>query len=225
MKKYNGKQDDPYVDYFKNHYNYSFTNNDVNTYVQWFRTQWNFIKAHIKIKQKDKILEVGCGVGGFYYLLQEDGYKNYSGIELDAQAVKFANSYFKSKNFRHIAVEKMKVAARYDKVFSFEVLEHVDNPTDVIKRIHSFLKKDGIFCGTSPFPYAKNVYADKTHKYVLHPKNWEKLFLEQGFKSVRLYPMSFVPYIWRFFPNLNIRLPFYIPLQYFVSTTLIIATK
>jgi len=114
---------------------------------------------------------------------------------------------------------------KYKTIFAFEVLEHLYNPQDGIKQIKDLLDEDGIFIGTSPFPFKKNVLADKTHRFCLHPENWKKFFLENGFKKVEIYPMSFIPFVWRINKHLNIRLPFYISIKHFISTTLIIAKK
>lgn len=211
-----------YKDYFKTHYKYDFSDKNLQNYKDWFYPQWNIIKSLIKIKKDSSILEVGSGIGGFYSFLNNN---RYIGVELDEEAVKFANNYFNTDVFLNTPLEKLKYENKFDYVFAFEVLEHLYNPLDAIKQINSFLKKDGIFCGTSPYPFYKNVVPDKTHLFVLHPDNWKRLFLLSGFKEVELYPMTFYPLIWRINKKLNFKLPFYLPFGGFVSTTLIVARK
>jgi len=46
-----------------------------------------------------------------------------------------------------------------------------------------------------------------------------------GFRSVKLYPMSFFPFLWRVHSGLNIRLPLFLPFSHFISTCLIVAEK
>ena len=94
-----------------------------------------------------------------------------------------------------------------------------------LKSKQPLLSPGGYFCGTTPYPYYKNIVGDKTHVSVLHPENWKRLFMQQKFRSLELYPMSFFPYIWRINKRFNIRLPFYFPLHGFISTCLIIAKK
>ena len=183
-------------------------------------SQWRYIQRYINLKDKDSVLEIGAGVGSFYSFLPEQIY--YDGLELDSSAVKFANEHFGHSIFHCTPIEKFITNKKYDYVFAFEVLEHLDNPDLVIKKIHSLLKKGGIFIGTSPYPYPKNILGDSTHKYVLHPENWKKLMVESGFNSVSLYPMSYIPYLWRIQPKLNIRIPFYISSPLFISTCLFI---
>lgn len=217
MKKVN------YKGYFRRHFNVSFSEKDILNYKKWFYSQWNFINSKIKIKPDDKILEIGSGFGGFYNFLKTK--KNYVGLELDPDAVQFANKYFDTKNFKNRSIEELKTGENFDFVFAFEVLEHLQNPLDVIERISRLLKVKGVFCGTSPYPYYQNVVADSTHLFILHPENWRILFLRSGFRKVELYPMSFFPLLWRFKPRFNLRIPFYIPFPSIISTTLIIARK
>lgn len=212
-----------YNNYFKKHLGYSYSEKDILGYRKWFYAQFKFINSKIRIKKTDKILEVGSGIGGVYSYLQKD-FPNYIGIELDKDAVKFSNNYFHTDKFINKPLEEVK-NKKFDKIFAFEVLEHLENPLESIVDIYNLLSKDGVFCGTSPYPFSKNVIADKSHLYVLHPVNWEKLFLMTGFKTVELYPLSFLPFIWRINKRLNIRLPFYIPFYGFISTCLIIARK
>jgi SAM-dependent methyltransferase len=212
-----------YKDYFRDHYKSAFSEKDILNYQDWFYSQYRFIKS--KIEPVGNILEIGSGLGGFFSLLPKENQKNYFGLELDADSVKFANSYFRSAVFLNKSLEEFEPKNKFRIVYAFEVLEHLDNPIFGIRKISNFLENDGIFIGSSPYPYKKNVLADKTHNFVLHPKNWNRLFLNNGFKNVELFPMSFFPYLWRVNTNLNIRLPFYLPFKYFVSTCLIIAKK
>ncbi len=213
-----------YNEYFKNHYKSTFSVKDIENYQKWFTAQWNFINKQIAIEKDEKVLEIGSGVGGFYAFLKGKDI-DYIGLEPDNQAMKFANAFFRKKIFHSIFLEEFSTEEKYNKIFAFEVLEHLENPLASIDKIYNLLKKDGIFCGTSPYPYYKNIVADKTHLSVLHPENWRHLFLLNGFKKVTLYPMSFFPYIWRVNKHLNYRIPFYVSFEGFISTCLIIAKK
>lgn len=213
-----------YTNYFADHYKVDFSQKEIDTYAEWFSAQLRYITSKVKLKQKANVLEIGSGFGGFYNML--DTYRfTYTGLEMDPKAVTFANLHFKTKSFKNTPIEKYTTKEAYKYVFAFEVLEHLENPKNVIRKIHSLLGKRGVFIGTSPYPFAKNVYADETHTYVLHPENWKKLFLDNGFSAVETYPMSFLPFLWRVHRNLNVLLPFYFPIKHIISTSLIIARK
>lgn len=217
------KSEEKYENYFKERYGYNFSQKDLYDFQKWFYSQWILIKNQIDFSKINNILEIGSSIGGFYSFLQSFHTTKFTGIELDKDAKDFATKLFANTNFIHSSFEKFDDNKKFDAIFAFEVIEHVDNPELVIKKIYSQLEKEGLFCGTSPFPFEKNIVCDKTHKYVLHPKTWERLFVEAGFAEVRVIPMSFFPFLWRINKKLNIRLPFYISWKFFISTTLIIA--
>jgi SAM-dependent methyltransferase len=199
---------------------------DLSRSDKWLYPQWKMILTKVDILPRDKILEIGSGFGGFFnYLKRIIPQKNYIGLELDIQACNFCQSYFNSDSFLTTSIENYKPKHKFDKIFAFEVLEHLENPRKVIEKIQHLLVPGGYFVGTSPYPFYKNIVADKTHLYVLHPENWKKLFVEAGFKNVQTYSMSFFPILWRISKFLNPRIPWYIPWSGIISTTLIIAKK
>ncbi|HSD98638.1 MAG TPA: class I SAM-dependent methyltransferase [Patescibacteria group bacterium] len=212
-----------YKNYFKRHYKYSFQERDIENYKKWFYAQWKIINYFIARKKYKSCLEIGSGIGGFYQFV-EAIIPHYKGVELDRAATKFSNAYWKSNCFFNTPFEKIS-HEKFDLIVAFEVLEHLENPNKSISKIYSLLKNKGMFVGTSPFPFAKNVRNDVTHLSVLHPENWKRLFLLNGFKKVILLPMSFVPFLWRINKRFNIRIPLYLPFPAFVSTCLIIAWK
>jgi 2-polyprenyl-3-methyl-5-hydroxy-6-metoxy-1,4-benzoquinol methylase len=92
---------------------------------------------------KKEVLEIGSGGGEFAYLLTQlgfavrgiepnEGYGNYSKSEygLDIQIGFAQNTEFVSESF--------------DFITTSHVLEHVDDPTLVLKKLHDWLKNDGI---------------------------------------------------------------------------------
>jgi 2-polyprenyl-3-methyl-5-hydroxy-6-metoxy-1,4-benzoquinol methylase len=190
------------------------------------RTIWGFVRRKSALTAGHSILELGAGLGGLYGMLRRDGLASqYVGLELDEEAVAFASRMFGDGKFSHCGIEDFDSPRQFGAVLAFEVLEHLPNPSAAIAKISSLLGAHGVFIGTTPFPYAKNVLADGTHLSVLHPLNWKRLFQQAGFSTISLYPCSFPPYLWRLNPRFNVRLPVFIPWKYIVSTCAIIAVK
>ncbi len=214
-----------YQNYFTNHYKVKLTEKDILDFEKWFLPQWKIINSQISIKENTSVLEIGSGVGGVFSLLKKKGEFDYTGIELDEKAVQFTNRFFKTNCFKVSPIEEFNVTKKYDYIFAFEVLEHLENPLLAVSKIASLLKKGGYFIGTTPYPYKKNIIADKTHLSVLHPDNWKRLFMLNNLTDIRLSPLSFPPFIWRIHSSLHSRIPFYISWPGFISTTLIIAKK
>lgn len=215
-----------YKNYFKDHYKVSFTSKDIMEWQGWFMGEWRLIKKHLKIREGMSVLDIGAGSGGFYQVLKEEcEWFSYRGLDLDKDIVKFANKHFDTNNFAQQKFEDYKPTRKHDLIVAFEVLEHVHNPSEIVAKIYRDLNKKGVFCGTTPFPFKKNIISDATHISVLHPDNWHRLFTDAGFKKVVTKPMSYPPLIWRIHPSLNFRIPFNVWLPGFVSTTLIYAEK
>jgi len=214
-----------YNDYYKNHYKVAFSESDIEEWCKWFDVQWKLINSKVKIKKGMRILEIGPGFGGFYKYLQDVKGVDYLGLDLDPEIVKFTNNYFHTNDFKFQQFETLNDKSGFDLIVAFEVLEHVENPTGVIDKVHQLLRPGGVFVGTTPYPFTKNIISDQTHISVLHPENWRRIFQLCGFKTTSLHPMSFAPFFWRVSSKLNIRIPFYVFLRGFVSTCLIIAKK
>jgi SAM-dependent methyltransferase len=212
---------DGYQGYFERHTGRSITFGDIESKVKWFYTLARLIERRIPFTADMRILEIGSGHGGFYGNL---GYRgDYTGLELDGSVASLTGEFFKTDDFKTVSFEEFDPEGLFDLVVAFEVLEHLEDPIESIIKIHDILQPAGTFCGTTPYPYRKNIVADDTHKYVLHPESWKRLFEMGGFKKIELRPVSYAPLLWRLDRRLNPLLPFYVPLPYFLSTCLIIA--
>lgn len=218
----NNNYRDNYRGYFEKRYGKGFSGKKIEEHKRKFYTRFKYIQKLINLYPEDKILEIGSGFGALYSFINN---KNYIGLELDSGMVEFTNKFFGTDIFINKSLEDFETKKRFDKIFAIEVLEHMENPVLCIAKIRDLLNPRGTFIGTTPYPSQYGVLANDTHIFVLHPENWRRHFLNCGFKTVQIYPMSFIPVLWRINQHLNIVLPFYIPLSNVYSTCLIIAQK
>jgi SAM-dependent methyltransferase len=209
-----------YTNYFSRQYSDNF-GKSLKQHIKFFHSTYKFIQKKRLIFPEAEILEIGSGLGVLYSFLNIPS--DYLGIELDDDARMFTEEVFGKDKFVSTSLESFSTDKKYDIIFAFEVLEHLENPVDDLDKIKFLLKPGGIFIGTSPFPFRKNIEVDETHLFVLHPLNWKRLFEITGFQNTKVIPMSFLPVIWRISRRLNFRLNFYISFKHFISTTLIIA--
>lgn len=211
-----------YNNYFKVHYNITFSEDDILNYSKWFNSQFNFIKRYIKDIDNATILEIWSWFWWFYKFIENKW--DYTWLEIDRDVCQFSNNRFWNK-FLNVSIEDFQTKKKYDYIFAFEVLEHLNDPIWVIKKINNLLKDWWIFIWTSPYPFKKNILADDTHLFVLHPLNWKRLFIKNWFNEVKTYPMSFLPFLRRINKYFNLILNTYIPINWFISTTLIFSKK
>ena len=220
-----------YSDYFKNHVGAQFN-------LDWVRKDSDFVYNQLRhIRRKVPfdsdlnvpVLEIGSGMGRLALLLNEAGFSDYTGLEIDSEALKFSQNLglesFKFINQEIKYFAKQNSEKRFSIVFCFETLEHIELPIQDLMAIHSLTKEGGLFICTTPYPFKKNIVSDETHLFVLHPINWKRLFEKCGFEDVIVTAMTFLPYMWRINKKWNFIIPFYIPGMKLFSTSLIIARK
>lgn len=197
---------------------------DLMQYRKWYFMWLEFINTKVPIFRHVHALEIGSGIGSVVSLLNQRGVL-ITGSDVSNKMLNIARRLIPKSDFVYCNIEKnIPKKDFYHLIFAFEVLEHLKNYKQGIQNIYKGLKKDGVFIGTSPYPYKKNLL-DPTHYSVRLPHEWKNEFMRQGFKDVSVSPMSFLPYIWRISKYLNIPIPFYISNSKCISTTLIIAKK
>jgi len=94
------------------------------------------------MKENADILEIGCGEGAFKSLIN---CRTYTGLEFSDRAIKKATA--KGLNVLKQTIEEYALLnnERFDIVCCFQVLEHVENPENFIKRSIACLKQGGKF--------------------------------------------------------------------------------
>lgn len=218
---------DKWDSYFHSHYkpvNKEWSKEDLHKYKKWYRTWIPYVANKSKISFKNKsVLELGCGIGAVSSLLSEQG-AVITGSDVARNMIKSASRL--NPHIPYVYYDVMNPFTEkkhFDVVIAFEVLEHVSNLKKAMKNIYDVLSPNGIFIGTTPYPYKKNM-KDPTHVNVHKPEFWKLLFTQNKFVT-KVSPMSFSPFLWRLPLSQNVVIPFRVSFPYFVSTTLIIACK
>lgn len=121
--------------------------------LRWWETvyddRYDFLESKLAGKRR-RVLDIGCGPGYFLKRGLERGWKCL-GVEPSRQAARHAkglgvgviNAFFDDSTASSIK-------ARFDAVHLSEVLEHVPDPAEVLKRAKGLLDAGGIICSVVP---------------------------------------------------------------------------
>lgn len=144
-------------------------------------------------KNEGKLLEVGCGNGGFLELAAK--HFDVEGMDISKYAIDSIKQTFGDK-VRIADIENTKLPPdHYDVIVILNVLEHLKKPGKVIDKIFYSLKKTGIVVGSVPHNYgfvgrlhtSFTNFIDKTHVSTYPPDHWQALFKQAGFKNLSFF--------------------------------------
>ena len=105
------------------------------------RRVWNEVNIALKdIGNAKTVLDIGCGMGTFVCELSQDKFKA-KGIDHSETSVKFANRAYGNK-FKCIDITKSSLKENsVDAITCMQVLEHIEEPIDVIEKLKKACKK------------------------------------------------------------------------------------
>lgn len=111
-----------------------------------------------RFTQPGSALEIGCGDGFMLDALRSLGW-SVSGTERTADMAKFASEHFGLKVYADDQ-EKLPSDAKFDMIVMFQVLEHLTDPLEQIKKCASLLKPGGrVIIGVPNFSSWQSKYA------------------------------------------------------------------
>jgi 2-polyprenyl-3-methyl-5-hydroxy-6-metoxy-1,4-benzoquinol methylase len=142
-----------------------------------------------KIIKDDKVLDISCGVGyGSALLSIESEAKDIVGVDVSEESIDFAKRvYHRHKNVFYIhgdgTVKSLFKPMQYDKIVSYETIEHVEDYRKFISNCYYWLKKDGVFIGSVP---NEDILPFNQDEHIFHIRHFtrkeiEELLMEAGF--------------------------------------------
>jgi SAM-dependent methyltransferase len=131
--------------------------------------------------KKNKILEVGSGLGYLTYAIYQQGY-DITGLDISSDAVKesqrkFGNHYVCQDVYQYA----MNNPEKFDIVILTEVIEHVQDPKGFCKVLISLLKAGGKLIITTP---NKSAYSPEAYWETELPPVHLTWFSENSFKAI-----------------------------------------
>lgn len=160
--------------------------------------------THMKVlnlvSKNKSVLEIGCATGQISRRLTENGCE-VVGVELDEESAIIAQKYCK----KVIVSDVCKIRASdylhyFDFILFMDVLEHLEDPWDVLKKMKVYLKDDGLVVISVPnianwgirwnlllgnFEYGPRGILDRTHLRFFNEKSAKRLLDDAGFDIVK----------------------------------------
>lgn len=109
-----------------------------------------------RIESFDSAIDIGCNTGVYSKIISDYGFKHVLGIDISDEMIKKASISFafredkKVLEYKVADAERIETEKKYNLVLCTEVLEHTDNPENVIENIKSILAPNGIAIITTP---------------------------------------------------------------------------
>lgn len=162
-----------------------------------------------------RILEIGCGEGEFAANLKGERSVHVTGIEPFAAAARVA----RLRLDRVLAVDVNSgilelQGHEFDCIVCNDVLEHLVDPWDTLKRLHPLMAPGGVLVASLPnmrfMPVLKDLVLkgewlyvdqgvmDRTHLRFFTRKSMQTLFEESAYQVVRIQGINAIQFPWKF---------------------------
>lgn len=149
------------------------------------------------LKQSDDILEIGCSVGYFLSVIVDKVNLAY-GTEWDNKARSYIQNVIHNSKIK-TAYNPQDFSQKFDKIFMFHVLEHIENPIEFLNNLKPLLKDGGkiyievpnvddILVKTFKNDAFKNFYYKKAHLYNFNETGLKYIFEKSNFN----YDIQFI---------------------------------
>lgn len=134
-------------------YNPDHYHNSRNLFIRFLSNlRTRLIIKLLIIKKEDEVLDLGCGAGNMLAAIKTG---HLTGIDLSPTLIRLAEKNLAGRNAILLigSVEDLPAqmrAKKYDKIFSSEVIEHIEHPEAMIDQILSVAKPDSLIVISFP---------------------------------------------------------------------------
>lgn len=137
---------------------------------------YDIIRGSLPMSEGDKLLDIGCGLGEFLSSVTTRGVKKF-GVDINEKYLDYCRD-----KFPDVVLKWSDVCDRlpfpdeeFDVVVSICVIEHVDNPTMLVREAFRVCRRGGIVCFVTP-----NIGRVKRLLMVVRGKRWVETDHRQG---------------------------------------------
>ena len=145
-----------------------------------------------RYKNQGKILDIGCGDGSLIKYLKYEGWEAY-GLDFQEVSSRYARENLNLNVFTGKLEEVEFDEEFFDIIILFHVLEHLDDPSSVLKKAKLLLKKDGYLLIEVPNfnSFESKLFRSKwvgisapLHLYHFNTKSLKSMLEKCGYKTI-----------------------------------------
>ena len=150
------------------------------------------------LKQSDKILEIGCGIGSVVFELSKQGY-DITGMDISHEAIAYGLKKYGDIKLQVQAAETLPFGGEaFDIVLSFDLFEHIAQVDRHVSEVFRILQAGGHYLFQTPNKYSNVIFGTlatkslrwrKYHPSLHSPTQLKQRLLKHGFE-VRFVKMN-----------------------------------
>lgn len=190
-----------YSTYVSSHTSYLYGEASLNAIKRLFPIWKSYYGKFLPKDKNIRILDIGCGNGGFVYYLKTLGYKNAFGIDVSSEQVEIGKNLGIKEVECADVVDFLKNKKDYYEVLILkDVLEHFakEHIMEFLSLAFSSMRPEGVLIiqtpnAESPF-VCRYRYGDFTHETAFTRSSLNQVLTATGFRKITFYPIYPVPH-------------------------------
>lgn len=159
------------------------------TYTQYMRESLPLLK------ERARILEIGCGNGFFLEKALELGFAEAYGVEPSREAVELAPPALRLRIKNELFQEGLYPEAWFSMICGFQVLDHLTHPNEALRACRKLLRPGGgvlfinhdVGAWTNRLLGVRSPIVDIEHIYLYNKKTMAQIFGKNGFEVLRVF--------------------------------------
>lgn len=146
-----------------------------------------------RFRKNNRLLDVGCGIGYFLVVAKAKNWEVH-GTEFTDDAIRICREKGLTVQQGMLQTGNYEPSS-FDVITTFEVIEHINNPKEEVRKFHSLLRKGGIVYVTTPnFQSLSRLLLREKWNVIAYPEHLSyytqatltRLFTEAGFSLLNL---------------------------------------
>jgi 2-polyprenyl-3-methyl-5-hydroxy-6-metoxy-1,4-benzoquinol methylase len=183
--------------YASGHTNARYGSDGLNWVVRQYSAWDLYYGRFLPAEKNARILDAGCGAGGFVHYLQSRGYVSTEGVDISEEQVAVARSLgvtgiYCEEIGQHLSTHRNS----YDLIFARDLIEHLtkDEALDFLSAAHAAMRPGGVLVVQTPngeSPMSGRIrYGDLSHETTFTADSLSQAFFLTGFQGEEFFPVE-----------------------------------